>query len=127
MWTASKTTEFEKRAVKWGKKYRRELAAMFDNLDTLLEALQSGVKPEQIKRNLSFVHSEPDGLLAVDQKGAGKGAKESRAYTYPDEREKRLHHLTLGGKETQSADIKSCKAWIKEHLKNSEDGSTASS
>ena len=116
MWTLDQTDEYSKRLRKWPKKYGRELEALIDNLDSLFTALATGVKPEQAKQKFGYVHSEPKGLLAVDQSGGGGGLKASRLYTYPDCDEEVLYALTLGDKDSQSQDIKWCKEWVDSHL-----------
>jgi len=46
MWTLQPEVEYERRVKKWPKKHRRELASVYDNLDTFLKALQAGAKLE---------------------------------------------------------------------------------
>jgi hypothetical protein len=115
MWILSPLPDVQKRLDKYKKKWSREMTNVFDNLDTLLEALNCGTNPEQLKQ-LGFVHSEPFGILAIDQKGPGKGAKLKpfRLYTYPDEEAKRLDLIILGDKDTQQDDIRESKAFVQE-------------
>ena len=80
MWKFEPNAEYEKRVKKWPKKHRRELMAMQDNLDTFLKALNRGVPLENAAR-LGFIHDEPKGIKAVDQKGAGVGVTQARLYT----------------------------------------------
>jgi len=104
MWTLTRTDEFEKRFRKWPKKYGRELAAMMQHLETVLDALRRGATVESI-RTFGFVHSEPGQLLALDQKGGGTGLKQSRLYIYPDKSIEVVHVITMGFKKTQPSDI----------------------
>jgi putative component of toxin-antitoxin plasmid stabilization module len=104
MWALQAEAEYEKRVGKWPKKHRREFGAMHDNLDTFLKALQRGAKLEQIR--FGFLHPEPRGVLAIDQKGGGAGLKETRLYTYPNKTAQLVHVITIGDKSTQEADIK---------------------
>ena len=54
------------------------------------------------------------GILAIDQKGKGKGAKLKpfRLYVFPDERSKILHLVTLGDKDSQEDDIRHCQSFV---------------
>lgn len=85
---------------------------MLNNLDTYMEHLQAGVKPQQVTHG--FVHSEPHGIVAIDQKGGGSGLKETRLYLFPDEDTQIVHVLTLGDKETQKEDIRCCSEFVLE-------------
>src|SRR5438128_2504602 len=63
---------------------RESLAALLDNLDTVIVGLNSGLKIEQV-RTFGFTHSEPHGVFAIDQKGGhGQGLTQMRLYVYPD-------------------------------------------
>lgn len=73
MWNVQPEDEYIRRVNRWPKKYRRELLAVHDNLDTFLRALNEGAKLEQAK--FGFIHSEPRGVLAIDQKGGGPSLK----------------------------------------------------
>ncbi len=67
-------------------------------------ALNQGAKLEQIK--FGFIHSEPRGVLAIDQKGGGAGLKQTRLYTYPHRASQLVHLVTIGDKDSPKADIK---------------------
>lgn len=67
-------------------------------------ALNSGANLEHTK--FGFMHSEPRGIVAIDQKGGGAGLKETRLYLYPDKSSHLIHLITLGDKSTQKADIR---------------------
>ncbi len=110
MWALDPRDEYERRLKKWPKKHKRELAAMLHNLDTFLKALQGGQKPAAAK--FGFIHPEPCGALAVDQKGAGSGVKECRLYIYPDEVHECVRLMTLGDKDSQPEDIQTCKNFV---------------
>ncbi len=114
MWTPSKTNEYDRRSRKWSKekKYRREYLAVHDNLDTYINALNSGRPIQHAK--FGFIHPEPMGVLAIDQKGAGPATTQLRLYVYPEEETEILHTITLGGKDTQHDDIQLCKQFVKE-------------
>jgi hypothetical protein len=123
MWTLSACADYVKRRDRWPKKYRREFAAVHDNLDTLHGTLNEGVHSEQTKRQFGFLHSKyPTGILSIDQKGGGAGLKQTRLYLYPDDDEKCLYLLTMGGKDSQSEDVKFCKEWVEDHLSQKNTG-----
>ena len=78
---------------------------MLDNLDTVFKALCSGA-PVQNVSCFGFVHDEPKGIKAIDQKGAGAGVKQTRLYTFPDNTTNTVHLIIVGDKNSQKADIK---------------------
>jgi len=112
-WSIRLCEDVPKRLKKFQKKWRHEVVNVFDNLDTLLDALSHGAKPEQLKK-LGFVHTEPFGILAVDQSGPGKGSKmkELRLYVYPHQEKEDLYAMILGDKDTQSDDINLAKVFV---------------
>jgi hypothetical protein len=111
MWTIQPEDDYTRRLKKWPKKYRRELLAVHDNLDTYLSLLNSGTSVEQAK--FGFVHVESGGALAIDQKGAGASTLETRLYIYPDKSTEVIHLITLGDKQTQKDDNELCRAFVK--------------
>src|SRR5437868_793450 len=96
MWTLVRTPEWDRRRKNYEKKHQRELIAVLDNLDTFVRTLNHGVKPRDAK--FGFIHPEPLGVLAIDQKGGGPNLAQTRLYVYPDEEHHALHILTLGEK-----------------------------
>ena len=84
--------------------HNRELVAVLDNLDTFFKALCAGAKLEHLK--YGFIHREPKGIVAIDQKGGGPGLKQTRLYAYPDQTTQIIHVITIGDKNSQKADIK---------------------
>lgn len=115
MWTlAEPTDEYKRRFTRFDKKKRRQSLATLANLDTLIKALIDGLKLEQVV-TFGFVHTEPKGVLAVDQKGGAKLA-ETRLYIYPDKRTEIVHLLTLGDKRTQKGDIEFCSDYVESLL-----------
>ena len=103
MWSPDPTAEFEKQYRWYEKKRPNELRAVLDNLDTYLKALQNGTNPAQAK--FGFIHPEPKGVLAIDQKGGGGKLKQTRLYVFPDPTEMVVHLITLGDKKSQKDDI----------------------
>lgn len=112
MWSIVPLEPYEARRRKWPKKYKRELLAVHNNLDTFFTALVNGQRPADAR--FGFIHPEPMGVLAIDQKGGGASMKETRLYVYPDTRTESLYLITLGDKDSQSADIDQCSEFIKE-------------
>jgi len=112
MWSYLELDEFRRRKNRWPKKYKRELAAVAENLVTVFESLEGGATIESV-RTFGFVHPEPAGVLALDQKGGhGAGLKETRLYLYPEVDAEVLHLITLGDKSSQKADIQFCKEYV---------------
>lgn len=111
MWQLEPTDDYERQFRWYEKKRPRELEAVLRNLQTYLEALRAGNKPMQIK--YGFVHVEPIGVFAIDQKGGGGKLAQTRLYVYPDIDAEILHLLTIGGKGLeQRNDIQLCKDFV---------------
>jgi len=110
MWEQSPTDTFRKALRKWPKKHKRELGAMLANLETVLAALQKGAKIEHI--DFGFIHREPAGVLAIDQKGGGAGLKQTRLYVYPHKPNSTLYLITIGDKKSQEDDIAYARAFV---------------
>jgi hypothetical protein len=96
---------------RYEKKNPYEIRAVLLNLDKYQNALDSSAHPRLV--NFGFMHMEPKGIVAIDQKGGtlpdGKkrtGLQETRLYTYSDLESKTLHLLCLGSKLSQSKDIR---------------------
>ncbi len=107
MWKQEPSAEFERRLKKFAKKHRNELKAVLRNLERYFAALDEGTQPAQVQGG--FIHHEPDGVIALDQKGGGPNLAQTRLYVYPHVPSSTLHLLTLGGKDTQHDDIQFCK------------------
>lgn len=114
MWAQKSTDDYLKRQKWYEKKRRRELLAVLDNADTVFQGLCEGIlTPEQVTR-LGFVHTEPQGVLAIDQKGGGKDLRQTRLYVYLDKTSKTFYSIILGDKDTQPNDIKLATSFVKE-------------
>lgn len=116
MWNVEPTDEFERRLRRFEKKNASELAATLANLQRYLDALNEGGKPEIIQ--FGFIHRQPQGVVAIDQKGGGKNLKQTRLYSYAWVDQKNLFLITLGDKNSQAADLKVCKDFVDEFRKN---------
>jgi hypothetical protein len=111
-WDLISTEKYERKLKTYEKKNPNELIAMLANLDTYHHALNQLNKPLQIKAG--FIHPEPKGIVAIDQKGGKQKVKlkQTRLYVYPDTKSGNLYLLTIGDKKTQRADIKYCKDFV---------------
>ncbi|SRR6266478_6160339 len=127
MWNLNSLPDVQKKLDRFKKKWAHEMTNVFDNLDTFMEALNAGTKPEQLKQ-LGFVHSEPLGILAIDQRGPGKGSKlkQFRLYVFPEEDAEQLHLITLGDKDSQQDDLNQSKSFaqglLQKHSRTREGG-----
>ncbi|NCD35272.1 MAG: hypothetical protein EOL87_17910, partial [Spartobacteria bacterium] len=71
-WVLVESSVFASRFKRYQKNHGNETKAVLNNLDTFFNALQAGGKTSQIQAG--FIHREPQGVIAIDQKGAeGKG------------------------------------------------------
>lgn len=113
MWSLEVQDAVEKRFKRFEKKWQHEMTNVMANLQELVEALNDGVWPEQLKQ-LRFVRSEPQGLLAIDETGPNKGTKPVpfRLYVYPDESVQVLHVITLGNKDMQKDDLDEAQTFV---------------
>jgi len=110
MWNIQQSEVFERRLKRWAKKHPHELQATLDNLDTYIEHLNEGLPPQLIQ--IGFIHHEPHGVKAIDQKGGGPNLAQTRLYIFPEEANRTLNLITLGDKGSQKADIKDCTEFI---------------
>ncbi len=112
MWKIEVTDDYNRRFKWFLKKRPRETRAVLDNLDTFFNTLITGAKPQQIKAG--FIHPEPCGVLAFDQKGGGPNLAQTRLYVYPNSATEILYLITLGDKGSQHDDVQCCKAFVAE-------------
>ena len=108
-WNIISTDKYERRYKQYEKKHPNELKAILNNLDTYQKTLNLLNHPKLI--NAGFIHPEPKGIIAIDQKGGSQKVKlkQTRLYLYPDSENKIVHLLTIGDKNTQKEDILFCK------------------
>jgi len=103
-WVFKATDRFERDRAYYEKKHPRELAACLRNtLLRYLPMLNAAPNPRAIQAG--FLHGEPGGVVAVDQKGGGGSLSESRLYTYACADTRILHLLLLGDKASQRRDL----------------------
>jgi len=91
-WLIEQTETYRCKHEHYEKKHPHELAAAEENLDTYFKTLSSGINPLQIKAG--FIHHEPEGIKAIDQKGGKQKVKlqQTRLYIYPDTLTKTLFY-----------------------------------
>jgi hypothetical protein len=116
MWEIKPTTQWAKDLKWYEKKLPRELAAVLDNLQRYFDQLQAAKHPRVVQAG--YLHHEPHGVVAVDQKGGGPALQQTRLYTFADAETRTLHLITIGGKKTQPSDIKLCSNFVKDLTKN---------
>ncbi|MCF6150416.1 MAG: hypothetical protein E3K37_17410 [Candidatus Kuenenia sp.] len=66
-WKLEPSPFFDSRFKRFQKKHPNEAKAILNNFDTYISTLNEGVNPINIKAG--FIHHEPDGIKAIDQKG----------------------------------------------------------
>ena len=112
-WNITETQNFVRDFKLYQKKHPDELAAVLGNLDTYFETLKRLGHPFQIRAG--FIHHEPEGIKALDQKGGKQKVKlkQTRLYVYPDVKSKQLYLLALGDKNSQKLDIQTSREILK--------------
>lgn len=110
-WIFATTDRFERDRRYLEKRRPRELEACLRNtLTRYLPMLAAAPNPRAI--HAGFLHPEPGGVVAVDQKGGGGNLGETRLYTFADESTRTLHLLLIGDKSTQRRDLAHVRQWL---------------
>lgn len=110
MWKTEPTSQWVK-DLKWYEKKRPdELAAVSCNLKRYLAQLNAAPNPRAFMAG--YIHTEPHGVFALDQKGGKPNLQETRLYVYPDEASKVLYLITIGNKDEQPGDIHLSKNFV---------------
>jgi len=92
------------RDLRWyTKKQPAELAAVLRNLDRTMTLLANSPHARTIQAG--FLHTEPHGMVAIDQRGGVGRLQETRLYCYAQDDARTLHLLGIGNKSSQSADL----------------------
>ena len=110
MWITEPTTQWQKDAKYYERKHPTELAAVLRNLKRYLLLLETAPNPRALQAG--FLHPEPKGIIAIDQKGGGGNLQETRLYTYALESKKVIYLITIGNKNEQSGDIELSKHFV---------------
>ena len=115
-WALEDTDTYQRRCLEYMKKHQNEFVAVADNLDTYFKALNHLGHPLQVKAG--FMHNEPDGIKAIDQKGGGQKIKlqQTRLYIYPDVDTRTVYLLTIGDKGSQREDIRFCREYVRKEI-----------
>lgn len=111
MWQIEPTTGWEKDQRNYSKKRPDELAAVMRNLDRYVKLLNVSKNSRAVQAG--YLHTEQNGVLAIDQKGGGGNLQETRLYTYADDETKTVYLITIGGKDSQHSDIEYCKEFVR--------------
>src|SRR6266496_834113 len=111
MWRLELSSQWE-RDQKWYEKKRpNELAAVLRNLRRYL--IQLNATQNHKSFTTGYMHPEPHGIVAIDQRGGGCGnLQETRLYVYPEEVHKVLYIITIGNKDEQQSDIQFCNQFV---------------
>lgn len=115
MWQFRTTTSFDRARKYYEKKRPAELAAVLRNLDRLRDQLDhlSHCRAAQA----GFLHFEPGGVWAIDQKGPSRTKlQETRLYVFPSEADWTLHIITVGNKNSQAADLRCALDYVRSLL-----------
>ena len=94
----------------------QEYASCLRNLDKIIMLLEDGHPLSRLDRNPGFFRSERKGVFRIGQT-ALVGAKETRLYVYPVEREQVMYVLGIGTKESQASDINEAHKVVKNFKK----------
>jgi hypothetical protein len=109
-WVLKPSASFERKLKQYQKKHQAAALATLGNLDAYFEALKTGIPPTQI--TAGFIHPEPQGLIAIDQKGARGHPRATRLYVYAAVVHTTLHLITIGDKDSQKRDLEECRRFI---------------
>jgi len=111
LWAIKQGPQFERDIKKLNKKRPVETRHMLANSRKFLEALNDDIPIGNITSG--FIHNEPKGIKAFDQKGPTKGTlKQTRLYMYPEIDEKTAHFICAGDKQSQPTDIKFAEQYV---------------
>ena len=92
------------RDLRWYTKKRpAELSAVLRNLERHMTLLANSPHPQTVQAG--FLHPEPRGMVAVDQRGGGGRLQETRLYCYAHAGSRTVHLLGIGDKSSQPADL----------------------
>jgi hypothetical protein len=92
------------RDLRWYTKKRPvELAAVHRNLERFMILLARSPHARNIQAG--FLHPEPHGMVAIDQRGGAGRLQETRLYCYAHSGSRTVHLLGIGDKSSQSADL----------------------
>lgn len=111
MWEIEPTDSFDRDQKHYRKKHQRELAAVLANLERYMKLLAKAPNSKAVVP-AGFLHAEPAGVMAIDQKGGGAGLQETRLYTFADDRTQTVWLITIGNKNEQPDDIQFSRKFV---------------
>jgi len=85
------------------KKRPHEFAAVAHNLQRYMNLL--AVTPQARAIQAGFIHPEPHGMVALDQRGGAGHLQPTRLYCFAEARTRRVHLLAIGDKASQAEDL----------------------
>ena len=92
------------RDLRWyAKKRPVELSAVLRNLERTMILLARSPSVRSVQAG--FLHSEPHGMVAIDQRGGAGRLQETRLYCYAHAGSRTVHLLGIGDKSSQPADL----------------------
>ena len=112
MWELQTTTKFDADAKCYAKKRPFELAAVLSNLDRYVEMLEKSQNSRCVQAG--FLHPEPGGVLAIDQKGRKEKLQQTRLYTFASDKQKIVYLIAIGNKQSQANDIQFAKRFAQQ-------------
>ena len=112
MWNVEPSTQFERDQKWYDKKRPNELAAVLRNLARFLALLQVSKNSKSIEPG--YLHKEPGGVIAIDQKGFSGNLEETRLYTFSIDETKIVHLITIGNKQSQNSYIEYSNDFVKQ-------------
>lgn len=90
-WGLARTETYQKHFRHYEKNHPNELAAVLNNLTRYMVALNVAPHPRLIQAG--YLHHEPAGVVAIDQRGGEGRLQATRLYTYAYEGQ---HPLSVG-------------------------------
>jgi len=120
-WSIETSDRWEKDQKWYEKKRPDELAAVLNNLQKYLSYLNK--MPNSKTVHAGFMHPEPMGMVAIDQRGSRGNLQETRLYTFADDEKKVLYLITIGNKDEQSRDIELGKNFVEILKRNPQNSS----
>ncbi len=124
MWTLAYSTQWPRDVKHYEKKHSRELAAVLRNLGQRYVPMLNA-SPNARAVQAGFLHHEPEGVVAIDQKGGGVGLQETRLYTFADDSTQTLWLITVGNKDDQPDDIQFSRKFVESLKAESENENKA--
>ncbi|NCD23332.1 MAG: hypothetical protein EOL90_10395 [Spartobacteria bacterium] len=126
MWKTEPYIGFENQYKKFIESHECEAKAAMNNVETYLSVLQA--TGNIARANMQpFVHPEPEGMIAIDQRGVkidkkhGK-LKATRLYVYAAIVSETVYLLGIGDKDSQRLDIQNCRKKAQEIKKGEQNG-----